>query len=97
MNYYYYKKVKAAYPDSPMGGYTRLLHRCSPLFGPQLQQQAQAGRPWAPRTQQQASTLACVRGARGACRDPLALACVRGARGACRDPLPLAPPPQRAA
>jgi hypothetical protein len=26
VGYWWYKKLKAEYPDSPMGGYTRLLH-----------------------------------------------------------------------
>ena len=38
INYYWYKKVKAAYPDSDMGVYTRLLHAfkvwCGPARGP---------------------------------------------------------------
>ncbi|EIE20908.1 hypothetical protein COCSUDRAFT_18099, partial [Coccomyxa subellipsoidea C-169] len=29
--YYHYKKMKRQYPDSPMGGFTRLLHRQAPF------------------------------------------------------------------
>ena len=31
--YYHYKKMRREYPDSPMGGFTRLLHRQAPLSG----------------------------------------------------------------
>lgn len=32
IHYYWYKQMRLQYPDSPMGGFTRLLHRCAPFW-----------------------------------------------------------------